>query len=260
MSSYKYIQTQVSDRIGTIALNRPDKRNALNYPTVTELKDAFTRFAQAPEVKVIILKAQGKAFSAGADLEFLQKLQDFTFEDNLADSTHLMELLLLIYKHPKVVIAQVQGHAIAGGCGLVTVCDFAFSVPEASFGYTEVKIGFLPALVSIFLVRKLGEAKARRLLLTGDLVDAPEAHRLGLIYEIVPPDTLEIHCRQFAEKLCTENAGGSMEFTKRMLADLQDMPLKEALAFAAKMNAHARATDECKAGVQAFLNKEKLIW
>lgn len=260
MEGYKYIHTAVADRVATIALNRPEKRNALNYPAVTELKDAFTRFAGAPEVKVVRLKANGKVFSAGADLEFLQKLQEYTVEDNLKDSTHLMELFQLIYKYPKVVIAQIEGHAIAGGCGLVTVCDFAFSVPEAKFGYTEVKIGFLPALVSIFLVRKLGEAQARRLLLTGDLIEATEAQKIGLITDILPPETIEQHTLQFAEKLCTENALGSMDFTKRLLADLQDMPLSEALAFAAKMNAHARATDECKAGVQAFLNKEKLIW
>lgn len=260
MQAYKYILTETRERIGYITLNRPEKRNALNYPTVSELKDALAQFAADPAVKVIVLRANGTVFSAGADLEFLQKLQEYTLADNLADSTHLMELYLAIYRHPKVVIAQVGGAAIAGGCGLVTVCDFAFCVPEARFGYTEVKIGFLPALVSVFLVRKIGEAHARRLLLTGDLIDAPEACKLGLISQIVPPETLERHTQLFAEKLCQENAGGSLDFTKRLLADVQDMPLKDALTFAAKMNAHARMTDECKAGITAFLNKEKLVW
>jgi methylglutaconyl-CoA hydratase len=258
--SYKYIEVSVTGRIARVALNRPDKRNALNYPTITELKDAFVHLAERAEVKVIILQGNGKVFSAGADLEFLQKLQEYSLAENLADSTHLMELLHLLYKHPKPIIAQVQGAAIAGGCGLVTVCDFAFATTDAKFGYTEVKIGFIPALVMIFLVRKLGEAHARRLALSGDLIDAAEAQQLGLITQAVPTDALESHVQAFAERLCDENAAGAMEITKKMLADLQDMPLKEALTFAAKMNAHARGTDECKAGIRAFLNKEKLVW
>ncbi len=158
------IEYAVADRIGYITLNRPDKRNALSFDLVKELKEAFARAEDDAAVKVIVLRANGEAFCAGADLAYLQNLQKFSHVENLADSNHLKELFLQIYILKKVVIAQVQGHALAGGCGLATVCDFSFSVPEAKFGYTEVKIGFIPAIVMVFLIRKIGEGKARHLL------------------------------------------------------------------------------------------------
>src|SRR5689334_9069020 len=176
----KYIQYSADQGIGTITLSRPEKRNALSFELVSELKAAFTALEMDATVKIIILKAQGEAFCAGADLGYLQQLQHFSFEENLADSNHLKELFLQIYTLKKVVIAQVQGHALAGGCGLATVCDFSFTVPEAKFGYTEVKIGFIPAIVMIFLLRKIGEARSKQLLLSGELITADDAMRLSL--------------------------------------------------------------------------------
>ncbi len=152
------IETSVKDRIGYIVLNRPDKRNALSPEMVSELKLAFKKAEDNAAVKVIVLKANGESFCAGADLAYLQDLQKFSYEENLADSRHLKELFLQIYTLRKVVIAQVQGSAMAGGCGLATVCDFVYAVPESKFGYTEVKIGFIPAIVMVFLLRKIGEA------------------------------------------------------------------------------------------------------
>ena len=140
----------VQDRVGYITLNRPEKRNALSGEMVTELKAAFAKADEDESVKVIVLKASGEAFCAGADLAYLQQLQKFSLEENVKDSNHLKDLFLQIYQLKKVVIAQVQGHALAGGCGLATICDFVFAIPEAKFGYTEVKIGFIPALVSVF--------------------------------------------------------------------------------------------------------------
>jgi methylglutaconyl-CoA hydratase len=169
----------VADQTASITLNRPEKRNALSPELVTELKNAFNKAEQDAAVKVVVLKANGESFCAGADLGYLQQLQNFSFEENLADSNHLKEFFLKIYTLNKVVIAQVQGHALAGGCGLAAVCDFTFAVPEAKFGYTEVRIGFIPALVSVFLIRKLGEQKARHLLLTGEIIKAEAA---------LPPD------------------------------------------------------------------------
>ena len=165
-TEYKYIQTEVSERIGYITLNRPDKRNALNFVVIRELKDAFAWMEQSSEVKVIVLRGNGKAFCAGADLDYMSKLQEYSYNENLMDSAHLMELFKQIYRLNKIVIAQIEGHALAGGCGLATLADFSFSVPEAKFGYTEVKIGFLPAIVMVFLLRKIGEGKAKQLLLS----------------------------------------------------------------------------------------------
>jgi len=257
----EFVKTNILDRIGFIILNRPDKRNALNDQFVTELKESFTSFSKNDAVKVIVLKAEGTTFCAGADLEYLQQLQNNTYEQNLADSTHLMELYKLIYTLNKVVIAQINGHALAGGCGLVSVCDFAFSIPEANFGYTESRIGFIPAIVMNFLIRKIGESNARQMLLSGNVIKAQDALNYGIINTIVDSDDeLEDEVIAFAQHLIIHNSSTSMELTKKMLADIQNMPLNDALTYAAKMNATARNSDDCKRGIQAFLNKETLKW
>ena len=171
-----------------------------------------------------------------------------------------MELFQIIYKHQKVVIAQIEGHAIAGGAGLATVCDFSFSVPEAKFGYTEVRIGFIPAIVMTFLVRKCGELRAKELLLSGEIIDADTAVKYNMINRTYAADEIKDKVKEFALNLCKQNSGQSMHVTKKMLADIQHFPIAEGLKFAAKMNAHARTTEDCKRGIAAFLNKEKLEW
>jgi methylglutaconyl-CoA hydratase len=257
MSLVKY---SVANQIGTIILNRPEKRNALSSELVRELTNAFEQAEADPTVKVIILKAEGETFCAGADLAYLQQLQHFTFEENLADSNQLKELFLKIYTLKKVVIAQVQGHALAGGCGLATVCDFVFAVPDAKFGYTEVKIGFIPALVAVFLIRKIGEQRARQLLLSGDLIRAEEAYSLGLITKVIEAQDLEPTVIKFATRLIQTNSGQSMQSTKQLIAQVQALPLAEALSQAARMNAQARGTEDCKRGIAAFLNKQEIKW
>jgi len=259
-TEYKYIQTEVSERIGYITLNRPDKRNALNFVVIRELKEAFAWMEQSAKVKVIVLRGNGKAFCAGADLDYMSKLQEYSYNENLMDSAHLMELFKQIYRLNKVVIAQIEGHAIAGGCGLATLADFSFSVPEAKFGYTEVKIGFLPAIVMLFLLRKIGEGNAKKLLLTGDLITAERAEKMGLIQEVIPADQIAATVRDFALRLCAENSYTSMEVTKKMIADVQNMSLDEGLQFAARMNAHSRGTEDCKIGIRNFLNKTPQSW
>ena len=250
----------VKDRVGYITLNRPEKRNALSHELVNELTEAFDNAEQDTSVKVVVLNAAGEAFCAGADLAYLQQLQDYTFEQNLEDSRQLKNLFLKIYQLKKVVIAQVQGHALAGGCGLATVCDFTFAVPEAKFGYTEVKIGFIPALVSVFLIRKVGEHKAKQLLLSGEVIQAQEALTRGLINQVVKPEDLDQTVFEFAAHLIRSNSGQSMQLTKQQIAQVQSLSLEEGLEQAAMMNAHARATEDCKAGIAAFLNKQELKW
>ncbi|MCS7076361.1 MAG: enoyl-CoA hydratase-related protein [Bacteroidia bacterium] len=257
---YQFITYQMEGRIVYITLNRPDKRNALSFDVVTELQNAFNKANKDENCKIIVLKANGKAFCAGADLEFLQKLQHFTFQDNLEDSSHLAKLFNQIYQLDKVVIAQVQGAALAGGCGLATLCDFSFAAQSAQFGYTEARIGFVPAIVMVYLIRKIGEGKARELLLSADIISAKKAQEYGLINYVVPDEDLENEVKQFALHLCEQNSTQSMNFTKRMIADVQGMSMKDALEFATKMNAEARANDDCKKGIQAFLKKEKIVW
>ncbi|MBU1761115.1 MAG: enoyl-CoA hydratase/isomerase family protein, partial [Bacteroidetes bacterium] len=244
----------------SITLNRAEKRNALNSEVVKELIKAFETAEHDEQVKVIILKANGDVFSAGADLDYLKKLQSNSFEENLSDSNLLKKLFQQIYQQPKIVIAQVEGHAIAGGCGLASICDYIFSVPEARFGYTEVKIGFIPAIVAVFLVRRIGEGKAKELLFGGDLIDAEKAQNLGLINYIIDPNKIADEVKSFALKLCKSTSAQSIALTKQLLNNVQDLPLAEALEFASEMNAHARSTDDCKKGISAFLNKIKIEW
>lgn len=250
----------VADRIASITLNRPDKRNALNGALVKELQEAFRQAEQDGEVKVVVLKGNGEAFCAGADLEYLQQLQQNTYEENLADSSDLMQLFLQMYRLEKVIIAQVEGHAIAGGCGLMTVCDLSYAVPEAKMGYTEVKIGFIPALVSVFLVRKIGEGKARELLLTGQLIAAQRAAADGLINGVVPATEIQAHVHRIATALCTETSANSLKITKQLIGTVLDISLEDGLGQAARLNATARGHADCKKGIAAFLNKEKPGW
>lgn len=260
MENSEFVRYELQERVAYITLDRPDKRNALSHQVVTELLEAFKTAELSSDAKVCVLRANGKAFCAGADLDYLRKLQAFDFDQNLQDSSHLKSLFEFIYKMNKPVIAQIQGHALAGGAGLATVCDFAFAVPEAQFGYTEVRIGFIPAIVMSFLIRKIGESRAKELLLSGDLIDADTAERYGMINRIIPADEIEGYVREFSQRLCSQNSGQSMAITKRMIGDIQHFPVTEALNFAARMNARARGSEDCKRGIAAFLNKENLTW
>jgi methylglutaconyl-CoA hydratase len=254
------ILTELKERVGYIILNRPEKRNAFSPQLVSELKSAIFQFSKNDSCRVIVLKANGPVFSAGADLAYLQSLQTNSFEENLEDSRHLMNLFNAIYHLNKPVIAQVEGHAIAGGCGLATICDFVFAVPEAKFGYTEVKIGFIPALVSVFLQRKIGDAKCRELLLSGNLYAAEHFANLGLVNQLVHPEKINDFVFEYAKKISNETSGESIALTKQLLAKVSHLPFQEALELAAAENASARATDDCKKGISGFLNKTKVEW
>ncbi len=257
---FEYIDYQTNNRVASIILNRPDKRNAFNEGLVSELKRALEIAELDSDVKVILLKANGNIFSAGADLAYLQKMQQHDEQQNYEDSKSLADLFAYIYKHPKIIVSQVEGHAIAGGCGLVTLCDFTFAVPEALFGYTEVKIGFIPAIVMVFLIRKIGECKAKELLLSGRLIGAYEAEKIGIISRVVPNDKIDLEVSNFIQNLCVNCSDTSLKLTKSMIAEVQNMTLDNALDYAAKINAFSRTTDDCKRGIASFIKKEKINW
>lgn len=255
------VLTQVENHIGLITLNRPEKRNALNPQMIGELSKAFAEMEINPLVKLVILQAEGRIFCAGADLAYLREIQHFSFEENLEDSNRLKDLFIQIYEFPKVVIAKVQGHALAGGCGLVTVCDFAFADSDALFGYTEAKIGFVPALVSVFLAEQIGHYRAGELLISGELISAKKADEFGLITGHMDADYLDHWVKhEFAGKLIRENSAFSMSETKRLLRSLGKEARDKALDAAAEANARARAHEDCKRGIAAFLNKSKPTW
>lgn len=254
------IHYAVHDRVAAITLNRPDKRNALNSALVAALGEALDAAAADEAVRVIVLTGAGHVFSAGADLAALETLQSASAMDNLADSEHLAALFEQIYLHPKPVIAKVNGHAIAGGCGLAAVCDVAIAATRAKLGFTEVRIGFVPAIVMVFVLRKLGEAAARDLLLRGALVTAEEAAAMGLITRAVPPESLDEAVDALARELATQTSASAVALTKKMLAQVPGMGLREALAYATQMNAFTRSTPDCQAGIAAFLNKTDPPW
>ncbi|RNL52293.1 enoyl-CoA hydratase/isomerase family protein [Pedobacter jejuensis] len=250
----------VADRIATITLNRPEKRNALNPNLIAELTNAFIRAEEDDLVKVVVLKANGGTFSAGADLEYLQQLQHNTFEENVADSNHLKRLFTTIYYLPKIVIAQVEGHAIAGGCGLATICDIVFATPESNFGYTEVKIGFVPAIVSCFLVQKVNETVAKEILLTGKTFPAEQALKYNLINFVTNSSEINQTVKEFALSLCTGSSGNSLMITKQLISQTTNPLLEKTLETAVQINARVRESDEFKKGIASFLNKEKINW
>ncbi|SER78358.1 enoyl-CoA hydratase/isomerase family protein [Pedobacter rhizosphaerae] len=250
----------VQDRIATITLNRPDKRNALNPQLISDLTEAFIQSAEDDLVKVIVLKANGDAFSAGADLEYLQQLQHNSFEENVADTNRLKKLFTTIYYLPKIVIAQVEGHAIAGGCGLATICDIIFATPESNFGYTEVKIGFVPALVSCFLMQKVNETVAKEILLTGKTFDAAQALKYNLINFVTNSADIDQKVTEFALSLCRESSGNSLMVTKQLITQTINPTLERSLETAAQINALVRDSNDFKKGIASFLNKEKINW
>ena len=241
--------------VATLTLNRPDKRNALNPTLISEITHAFTTLASNDAVKVIVLAANGKVFCAGMDLAYLQEISQNSVMQNKADSRRFHDMLAAIYSCPKPVIARVQGAAIAGGCGIASVCDVVIASREkAIFGYSEVKIGFIPAIVSVYLMRRIGGTQAQRLLLTAENVSADEAYRLGFATHVAEDALLDQKVLETSQMLAA-NSSSAMAMTKEILGNLSGMSLDAALDYACSLNAIARTTDDFKQGVAGFLQK-----
>jgi|SRR5579872_2603089 len=256
--TYKTIELTYSSGIATITLNRPDKRNAISFELIDDVLRGLEEVKESDAI-VLILTGAGKAFSSGMDLENLKALIGRSPEDNLRDSETMVRLFRSLYEFPKVTIAAVNGAAIAGGTGLALLCDFTLAVPEAKFGYTEVRIGFVPAIVSTFLLRQTGEKYARDLLLTGRIIGADEAARMGLVNEIVAPDKLMARARELAS-LLMENSLSSLSATKQLLNDHARAELDRQIDAAVKENAAIRTTADFREGITSFLEKRKPIW
>ena len=255
---YHTLTLAYEDRVALITLNRPEKRNALSFELIADLTSALDEIERSPS-QVVIITGAGKAFCAGLDLEELKGLLGKTHEENRKDSERMAKIFRRIYDFPRATIAAVNGAAIAGGTGIATMCDFTLAVPEAKFGYTEVKIGFIPALVSSILVWQVGHKIARDLLMTGRLFDAAEAHRYGLVNEVVEPERLMPRARELAAQLL-ELSPSSVRLTKKLINGFISRPLDEQMAQAIEDNAQARTTEDFREGVTAFLEKRKPQW
>jgi len=246
------------DQIALLTLNRPEKRNAISFQLIDDLMGALDEIEHAG-ARVLILTGAGKAFCAGLDLEGLQGLLGKTHAENVKDSAKMAGLFRRIYDLPLPTIAAVNGAAIAGGTGLATMADFTLAVPEAKFGYTEVRIGFVPAIVSSFLVMQVGHKIARDLLLTGRLFDAAEAYRHGLVNEVVPPEKLMPRALELAHMLL-ENSPSSVILTKKLINGFIAEQLDRQIADAIEDNARIRTTQDFREGIAAFLEKRKPHW
>ncbi|MFZ0704911.1 MAG: enoyl-CoA hydratase-related protein [Candidatus Korobacteraceae bacterium] len=257
-TSYSTLTLAYEGAISFVTLNRPDKRNAISYELIDELLKALGEIASS-DASILILTGAGKAFCSGMDLDNLRAITSRSEQENLADSQAMAKMFRTLYEFPKVTIAAVNGPAIAGGCGLATLCDFTLASSEAKFGYTEVRIGFIPAIVSAFLIRQVGEKQARDLLLTGRIISAEEACRLGLATEMVPADQLLQRARELAADLL-HNSPASLLATKRLLSNYSVAPLNDQLAAAVQENARIRTTDDFHEGVSSFLEKRKPHW
>jgi methylglutaconyl-CoA hydratase len=244
--------------IATITLSVPEKRNAISSQMVRELLDAFAQAAKG-SARVVILTGSGKAFCAGMDLSELQNLAKETREQNIEDARRFSKMLYRLHTFPKPVIAAVNGPAIAGGCGLATLADFTLAVPEAKFGYPEVKLGFMPALVVVFLRRQIADRAARQMLLTGRIIGAAEAYRIGLVTEIVAPEKLMDRTHEIAKELLAASPT-AIERTKKFMLGLDDAELQAELEQAVDANADIRSTPDFKEGIASFLEKRSPKW
>ncbi len=256
--SYTTVQLAYEGPVATITLNRPEKRNAVSFQLVSELMATLDEIERST-AHVVILTGSGKAFCAGMDLEELKSLLGKTHDENVRDSSLMAAMFRRLYEFPLPTIAAVNGAAIAGGTGFATMCDFTLAVPDAKFGYTEVKIGFVPAIVSSILVWQVGHKIARDLLLTGRLFDAAEAHRYGLVNEIVVPEALMSRARELAAQIL-ENSPSSVRATKKLINGFISAQLDEQIASAIEDNAHIRTTADFREGVTSFLEKRKPVW
>jgi methylglutaconyl-CoA hydratase len=256
----QYIDIEDHDRIRTIAINRPDKRNALNADVVTEMQEAFDAAESDPAVRVIVLTGRGGVFCAGADLGYLQKINDNTVMENAEDSRSLMRLMYAIRSSTKATVARVNGHAIAGGCGLALTCDILVTVEDAKFGFTEVRIGFVPAIVMKLLMERCGMGVARELLIRGNLVDAALAKEYGMVNHIVSTERLDETVSHIALEIATETSAQAVSMTKQLMREVASRDIADAMSLASWQNAISRATPDFRKGIESFLNKSKPNW
>jgi len=246
--------------IRTITLSRPDVRNAFNDEVIAELNAAFEDAGKANDVRCVVLAAEGPAFCAGADLNWMRRMADYTRDENLADAGCLADMLHTIYTCPKPTIARVQGDVFAGGVGLVAACDMAISVDTATYCLSEVKLGLIPATISPYVIRAMGARASHRYFLTAERFNAVEAHRIGLVHEVVTADALDAKLQELTQALVSASPN-AVKACKQLVQDVAEKDIDSALSARTVAGiADIRASAEGKEGVQSFLQKRKPNW
>jgi methylglutaconyl-CoA hydratase len=258
MTNYTTLTLDITHHIATVSLNRPEVRNAFNETLITELSSVFNALRTEKAVRGVVLQAVGKAFCAGADLNWMQKMASYSHAENVADASALATMLRTIYECPKPVIAKIQGDVFAGGIGLVAACDIAVTAPTARFCLSEVKLGLIPATIAPYVIRAMGARQAHRYFLTAEIFDAQEALHIGLVHEIT--HDLDARVKTLTDNLLAASPAALAQ-CKRLLRDVTHAPINDALVKdTAERIANVRASDEGKAGVAAFLHKETPAW
>ncbi|HEX3153244.1 MAG TPA: enoyl-CoA hydratase-related protein [Candidatus Angelobacter sp.] len=252
---YRKILYEMRDGVARITLNRPEKRNALNGELVGELKAAFSASASDEACRVVLLTGAGTDFCSGADLANLEKTAQNSVLDNMADARSTADLFLMMRNYSRPVIAAVQGRALAGGCGIATACDIILAAQSAQFGYPEVNIGFVPAMVMAILRRSVSEKAAFELMVTGETISATRAHELGLVHRVFADEKFSPEVETYVAKLAMKSPSAVM-LSKRLLYNMDSMSFEAALQAGVEINAIARQTEDCRKGVERFLKKQ----
>jgi len=254
MPDYQKILYTVEQAIARITLNRPDKRNALDSQIVNEVKDALGEAARDQSVRVVLLTGAGKDFCSGADLAALQRISEATVMENVTDARNMGELFIEMRRHPRPIIAAVRGRALAGGCGLATACDIVLAAESAQFGYPEVNIGFIPAMVMAILRRSVSEKRAFELITRGEVIAARTAADIGMITRVFADDEFETAVEDYVAGMARKSAS-AVSLSKNLLYHMDGMTFETALEAGVQLNAITRMTDDCKRGVERFLKK-----
>ena len=251
---YRKILYEMRDGVARITLNRPEKRNALDGELVGELKAAFSASSSDDACRVVLLTGAGTDFCSGADLAALEKSAQGSVLDNMADARSTADLFLMMRNHPRPVVAAVQGRALAGGCGIATACDIILAAQSAQFGYPEVNIGFVPAMVMAILRRSVSEKAAFELVVMGGTISAKRAHELGLVHRVFADEKFLSEVESYVAKL-SANSSSALMLSKRLLYNMDSMSFEAALQAGVEINAIARQTEDCRKGVERFLKK-----
>ena len=257
---YQTLTVTIQDRIGQVTLNRPELRNAFNEHSIAELALAFDELGRHELVRAIVLGANGPAFCAGADLNWMKKMAGYSDSENRADAMRLADMLRTIYTCPKPVVAKVQGDCYAGGMGLVAACDIIVAVEEANFCLSEVKLGLIPATISPYVIKAMGENASRRYFLTAERFGAQEALRIGFAHEVVSADALDAKVAEIVKAL-VNNSPNAVQQAKALVREVAGQEVNDALlADTAERIAQIRASDQGREGVASFLEKRKPAW
>jgi methylglutaconyl-CoA hydratase len=256
----KYLELLFGHGVATVTLNRPEVRNAFNAEVIAELTAVFMELGEREEVRCIVVAGNGTAFCAGADLNWMKSIADYTRDQNVDDAQALARMLRVVYDCPKPTIARIHGDVYAGGTGLVAACDMAVSVDSAQFCLSEVRLGLIPATISPYVIRAMGARAAHRYFLTAERFDAAEALRIGFVHEVVAADALDARVADLA-RLLTANGPAAMKACKQLLHDVAGRSISTALMqMTAEAIADIRVSEEGREGVQSFLQKRKPTW